>query len=162
MADGVIPSEDAWRSVSEATRHYLGTYRNRVQEAERRKILGGGCSGRNEVWQLTIIGSPTGGTFDIDLNVLGTTDTLTFDYDFTAAEVETELETHTNIGSGDVDVTGGAFPNVTINIEFLGDLAKHAIPVPVIDFSSLTGGSGVGVLLARYRPGYPKDGSVAP
>jgi hypothetical protein len=124
--------------------------------------LSNGCSPRNEKWAITIGGTPTGGTFDVDLNVLGTTDTLTFDFDMTAAEVETELETHTNIASGDVDVAGGPFPDADIVIEFIGDLAKHEIPRPLLDFAALTGGSGVSVQLSRWTPGYPKDGSVAP
>lgn len=114
------------------------------------------------MWQITILGSPTGGTFDLDLNVLGTTETLTFNWDDTATEVDTELDTHTNIADGDVEVTGGPFPDAAINIEFKGELARHRMPAPTIDFGSLTGGSGVGVLLGRYQPGHPKDGSVAP
>lgn len=120
-----------------------------------------GCRGRNEVWHLFIAGSPTGGTFDMQINVLGTTETLTFDFDFTAAEFQTELETHTKIGSGDVLVSGGDLPDITLTIEFQGDLAKHAMAVPVIDFADLTGGSGRAVFLAKYL-GHPTDGSVAP
>lgn len=123
---------------------------------------GGGCDSRNEVWQITILGSPTGGTFDLDLNVLGTTETMQFNWDDTNTEVDTELDTHSEIANGDVSVTGGPFPDATINIEFTGDLANHRMPVPIIDFGSLTGGSGVGVILARYQPGHPTDGSVAP
>jgi hypothetical protein len=160
---GVIPSEDAFRRFAESTKHYEQTYRNRGLVAEKRKILGGGgCKNRNEIWQITILGSPTGGTFDMDLNVLGTTETMQFNWDDTSTEVDTELDTHTNIANGDVTVTGGPFPNAIINIEFSGDLANHRMPPPIIDFGSLTGGSGVGVVLARYQPGHPTDGSVAP
>lgn len=162
MADGVILTEDAWRRTKASVLHYEGTYRDPVKQQPRRAIIGGSCKPRNEVWILTVLGTPTGGTFDVDLNVLGTTDTLTFNYDDTASEVKTELATHTNLTSSDIDTAGGPFPGSTIAIEFIGDLAKHSIPHPTIDFSSLTGGSGVGVLISRYRPGYPKDGGVAP
>lgn len=124
--------------------------------------VGGGtsCPDRNEIWRLTISGSPTGGSFDIGINVGGTTDILTFNYNFTSAEVKTELATHTNITTSDVSVTGGDFPNASIIIEFIGDLAAKYIDPPTIDFSSLTGGSGRAVALERYQPGYPGDGSA--
>lgn len=96
------------------------------------------------------------------LNVLGTSDTLTFNFDDAAADVKTELATHTNITSSDVDVTGGDFPGTTVNIEFIGDLANHEMPPPTLNSASLTGGTGMGVVLGRYQPGRPKDGSVAP
>lgn len=124
-------------------------------------FTGGGCEGRNEIIQLVIYGSPTGGTFDMSLNILGVTETLTFNWDDTATEVQTELETHTNIAPGDVEVTGGPFPNGIINIEFMGDLENTRIQYPSI-FHSLTGGAGMAVLPARWQPGHPKDGSVAP
>ena len=160
---GIIPNEDAFRRIGDATRFYEQSYRNRVLKGEKRKIIGsGGCKARNEIWKLTIAGSPTGGTFDMDLNVLGTTDTLTFNYDDTSTEVATELATHTNLTSSDVSVTGGPFPDSDITIEFIGDLAKHRMGPPLLDFSAITGGSGVAVLLSRYQPGHPKDGGVAP
>jgi hypothetical protein len=121
-----------------------------------------GCRGRNEIWQITVFGTPTADTFAMELNVLGTTETMTIDFDMSAADFETELETHSEIASGDVEVTGGPLPDALINIEFKGDLANHRMPPPTIDFSDLTGGTGVGVVLARYQPGHPTDGSVAP
>lgn len=159
---GVIPSEDAFNRIGHAVRHFEKTHRNKGLVGKKRTILGGGCSSRNEVWQITIFGSPTGGTWDLNLNVLGTTETMQFNWDDTSTEVNTELETHTKIASGDVSVTGGPFPDASITIEFTGDLAKYRIPNPNWDFGSLTGGTGVGITIARYQPGHPKDGSVAP
>lgn len=163
MSDGVIPSEDAWGRVKTVVKHVEGTYRNRVLKGTKRVIQGGGgCVKRNEVWQITVGGSPTGGTFDMDLNVLGTTETLTFNWDDTAADVLAELEMHSEISDYDIEVTGGPFPDATITIEFIGALANHRMPPPIFNFASLTGGSGVAVVLARYQPGHNKDGSVAP
>lgn len=161
---GVIPSEDAFERISRATKHYEQTYNNRVLKGTKKKVpgRGRGCVKRNEVWQFTIGGSPTGGTWDLFLNVLGTTETLTFDWDMDATDIQTELETHTNIASGDVQVTGGPFPNASLTIEFKGDLAGHRMAAPNWSYASLTGGSGVSVQLARYQPGHKKDGSVAP
>jgi hypothetical protein len=96
------------------------------------------------------------------LNVLGTVETMQFNFDDTSTEVNTELETHSEIASGDVTVSGGPFPDADITIEFTGDLANHEMDKPLIDFAALTGGSGVIVVLSRWTPGHPKDGSVAP
>jgi hypothetical protein len=159
---GVIPSDDAFRRIQRTVRHFEKTYINTPKRGEKVVRAGrGGCKSRNEIWQITITGSPTGGTFDLDINILGVTETLTFNFDDTSSEVVTELETHTNIASGDVDVTGSSFPDSTIIIEFTGDLANHEFPVPVIDFGALTGGTGVGMIAVCYH-GHPTDGSVAP
>lgn len=160
---GVIPSDDAFRRIQRTVRHFEKSYINTPKRGEKVVRAGrGGCRNRNEKWALTIGGTPTGGTFDMDLNVLGTTETMQFNFDHTSAEVQTELETHTNIASGDVTVTGGPFPDADIMIEFTGDLANHAMDKPPIDFAALTGGSGMIVVLSRWTPGYPNDGSVAP
>ncbi|TWU12852.1 hypothetical protein CA54_16780 [Symmachiella macrocystis] len=111
------------------------------------------CDPKNAKIDVYVLGSPTGGTFDVDFTVNDETETMTFDYDATAAEVETELETHSEISSGDVDVTGGDFPDATIRIEFEGDLAGTDIAVPLPDWSSLTGGAGVGVICALAQKG---------
>lgn len=162
MADGVIPSGDAFKRIARATKHYEQTYINPGLRGEKVVRAGrGGCKSRNEIWQITILGSPTGGTFDVDMNILGTTETMQFAFDDTSTEVDTELDTHTNIADGDVAVTGGPFPDAAITIEFTGDLANHEFPAPEIDFGSLTGGSGVGVICICYH-GHPTDGSVAP
>lgn len=114
---------------------------------------GASCAAQNEIHHITVIGSPTGGTFDLDVTVSGTTETLTFDYDWLASEVEDEYETHSEIASGDVTVTDGPFPDGTVAVEFTGDLAETAIALPVADWSSLTGGSGVAVIVSRAQTG---------
>lgn len=161
---GVIPTEDAFGRISKATKHFEQTYINPGKRGtkKRRPPRSKGCVNRNEIWMITVLGSPTGGTFEFDLNVLGTTETMQLNWDDTNTEVDTELDTHTKIADGDVIVTGGPFPDATINIEFQGDLANHRIPPPTIDSGALTGGSGVGVILSRYQPGHPTDGSVSP
>src|SRR5690606_28704548 len=68
--------------------------------------VGGGssCPDRNEIWDVTIGGTPTGGTFDLSVGIpdsegdLTTTD-LTFNFDDDSTEATTELETHANIAS---------------------------------------------------------------
>jgi hypothetical protein len=162
MADGVVPSKKVYARIGTAVKHFEQTYINPGLREEKVVRPRQRCTPRNEEWVLTIGGTPTGGTFDLDLNVLGVTETMQFAFDDTAGDVETELETHTNIANGDVTVTGGPFPDADIKIEFTGDLAKHSFPKPPVDFAALTGGSGVVVLVQHWTPGEPKDGSVAP
>lgn len=115
------------------------------------------------MWKFIIGGNPTGGSFTFDLNVLGVTDEIEIAFDDTDAEVKTAFETHTNIGSGDVGIIGGPLPTTDFTVEFTGDLAKHLmLPPTTIDFSGLTGGTGVIVVFSAIRAGHPKDGSVAP
>jgi hypothetical protein len=121
-----------------------------------RWVKGGGCKAQNCKLQLTILGSPTGGTFDWDLSINDSEETLTFAYDDTAAEVATELATHTKLTSDDVTVTGGPFPDSTIEIEFIDAVAKTDIAIPIGDWGSLTGGTGVAVLTSKTQLGYPK------
>ena len=129
------------------TRGHRAVYRNRGGKGNR-------CAARNEIHQITIIGSPTTGTFDLDYRVNGVNETLTFNYDDDATEVATALETHSEIGSGDVGVSAGPFPDSTIQIEFQNNLAETAIRLPTGDWSSLTG-TGVAAIVSRSQSGHP-------
>lgn len=113
------------------------------------------CPDRNEIHHLTIIGSPTGGTLACRLLVDATAATLTFNWNDAAAAVQATLETHPEIAGGDVAVTGGPFPNATIAIEFQGSLSGKAIALPILDWASLTGGSGVAAIPSRPQSGFP-------
>lgn len=163
MSEGVIPTKNAFARIVKATKHFEQTHINPGLREEKvvRARRAGGCSPRNEIWQLTIFGTPTGGSLDLGVNVLGTTETITLDFDMTDAEVQTEFEGHSEIGAGNVECSGGPFPDSAILVEFIDDLANHAFPVPAIDFSGLTGGSGVAAIAICYH-GHPTDGSVAP
>lgn len=114
-------------------------------------VGGGGCNNRNEVWLLQVDGS--GGTFDIDLTLNGTTETLTFDYNDTAAAVQSVLESHSEAIAGDFAASGGPFPGVSITLEFQGNFAESEMLPPVIDNSNITDGTGLRIY--RYTPGYP-------
>lgn len=118
-------------------------------------VVAGSCESRNEKWNLQILGTPTGGTFTLGVTINGTLENLEFDYDFTAAEVKTELATHSEAASTDFDTSGGPLPGTSVTIEFIDELANTGIEVPQITASSLTGGTGVGVLVSRWQPGYP-------
>lgn len=160
----MIPSEDAAKRLGAAVQWVERQYRNPgLRGVKVVRNRGGGCVSRNEIWKFGIGGTPTGGSFTFDLNVLGVTDTMTFNFDDTFSDIITALETHTNIASGDVSVAGGPFPDADITIVFQGDLANTRFPPPTtIDKSGLTGGTGTSVVFGRYQPGHPTDGSVAP
>lgn len=84
----------------------------------------------------------------------GTTGTPTFNYNWTAAQVKTEMvATFSNITTAELTTTGGPFPDATVELEFTGDLANTNIGLPPMDWSSLTGGSGVGVIASLSQLG---------
>ena len=113
---------------------------------------GGGCDPQNAILQVTVLGSPAGGTFDLILTV-GGPETITLNYDDTAAAVKTALESHSEIAAGDVKVTGGPFPDATMQIEFQGDLANTPIAVPLAAWNGFSGGAGVGVITSIVQVG---------
>lgn len=155
MADQYVFGREAVLQIEKVVREYLGR-RREYRPQYKRSAAGTGCKAQNCKLQLTILGSPTGGTFDWDLSINDSEETLTFNYDDTAAEVATELATHTELTSDDVTVTGGAFPDATIEIEFVENLAKTDVAIPIGDWGSLTGGTGVAVLTSKTQLGYPK------
>jgi len=107
---------------------------------------GSGCISQNAIMDVTIIGSPTSGTFDMTLTVNSSAEVLTFSYNDATAEVKTELETHTEIDVGDVVVTAGPFSGSTMRIEFTGLLANTNIALPTVTWTAL--GAGVGTATA--------------
>lgn len=152
--------EQGFRRVRDAVRRVLGSPRTGSQRRRQPPIVGdGGCASRNEIWELGVIGTPTGGTFDLSVRVNDVTETVTINYDDTAAEVKTALATHSEITSSDIETGGGPLPDVSIGIEFIGDLANTNIvdaydAVPTKDISSLTGGTSPGVWIHMIQLGY--------
>lgn len=115
---------------------------------------GGGCDSQNAKIQWTIFGKPTGGTFTSVLTINAVSETITFNWDDDATEVDTALATHSELAGTDVTVTGGPFPNATIEVEFVGDQALTNIALPVSSWGSLTGGTGVAVLTSLSQLGH--------
>lgn len=132
--DGII----SWVDLNVSGRHWAGP---------------SDCNPQNAIHDYTILGSPTSGTFDLMLTINTVEETLTFNYDDTAGKVATELVTHSNIGAGDVSVTSGPFPDKTIRVEFIGDLKNTPISLPTANWTTLSGGSGVGVICAMAQLG---------
>lgn len=110
--------------------------------------------GTDEVQELDITGSPTGGTFKLSFR--GAT-TAAIDFDASAAEVEAALEALSTIGTDGVAVAddGG---NLPYTITFGGDLGKRVQPLITVVDSALTGGTDPEVTVTETTPGV--DGTL--
>ena len=126
-----------------------------------------GCAPKNTIIQITVLGNPTLGSFSILLSLPTLPPAyITFVYNDTATVVRQKIEaiipgTGTSVN---VIVTGGPFPNATMQLEFVGQFAKMFIPLPLGDWQytgtgtgtqdqSLTGGTGIGVILSYAQLG---------
>jgi len=150
-------NEEGFNRVTEATRRVLRTPTTGTKRRRQPPVLGGsggGCDIQNAIIDVLIFGNPTGGTFDMVLTVNSVAETLTFNWDDTTTEVATELATHTQLASSDVSVSGFPFPNGTMRIEFTGTVANTAIALPLTDWSSLTGGTGTGIICVLAQLGH--------
>lgn len=108
-----------------------------IQSGRWEKVSGGGCACR-EVWVFLPI-DPTAGTWDIDLTVNGSTETLTFDYNTSLSAFETKLATHTELTVASFVASGGPFPNVAIYVDWQSPDADITNNFPTVDVSLLTG-----------------------
>ncbi|MEE8045664.1 MAG: hypothetical protein V3T49_02370 [Dehalococcoidia bacterium] len=98
------------------------------------------CKPQNTIIDFTMMGTPTGGTWDLrDFSVNSVPFLLTFDYDVDAAGMKTEFETHPQIEVDDVRVSIGSFPDTPIRVEFINNLAYQAFLLPTPDPANLTG-----------------------
>ncbi len=97
---------------------------------------------------LTIVGSPTGGTFTLTTSSplpVGTTAPIP--YNANSAQVLAAL--NGIVGAGNVFVSGGpSLPDNTITISFIGQYAGVSVPT-LIATSSLTGGSGTQISVTK-------------
>lgn len=100
------------------------------------------CRPANEVQQVAITGSPTGGSFT--LTIWGLT-TGSIAYNASAATVQTALAAI--LGSGNVECTGGSLPGTAVLVEFKGTYANTNVP-PMNATASLTGGSSPAVVIS--------------
>lgn len=115
---------------------------------------GEGCETQNTILDITLFGNPTGGTFDIPLEINGVQELMTLNWDDTSTDVATELATHSELASSDLDVTGGPFPTVTMRVEFIGDQEGINIIPPIADWTDLTGGTGKAIIIAQVQRGH--------
>jgi hypothetical protein len=94
-------------------------------------------NGTNEVQQIAITGTPTGGTFTATYS--GQT-TASIAYNATAATVQAALENLSNIAVGDVVCTGGPLPGTPVVCTFGGNLGNANL-TQMTTTDSLTGGT---------------------
>jgi len=112
----------------------------------------GGMTETNEVVQIGILGTATGGTFQLTFDPDGSGPAPTFTtnpipYSASAAAIRSALEALPNIAPGDVIVTGGPLPSKIIRIEFGGQYAGSDLgdantpPITLAAGSTVLGGS---------------------
>ncbi len=94
--------------------------------------------GVNEVQEVNLNGTPSGGAFTLTLGAI-TTDPIAFDA--TAADVATAL--NAALGAGSVSVTGGPGPAVPWLVEFTGTYAQTEVDEMAGDALLLVGTVGV-------------------
>lgn len=115
--------------------------------------IGGSCEPQNAIVDVTVLGKPTGGSFTLIVTVNDVTENFPIAWNSTPTATRLLLQGHSEIGEGNVDVAVGTFPNSTVRIEFIGDLANTPIPIPTADWNGLTGGTGIGVICALAQLG---------
>lgn len=111
---------------------------------------------QDEVQNVAITGTPTGGTFT--LTFLGQT-TTGIAYNATAAAVQTALLALSNLDTGDVTVTGGPGPATPWVVTFGGAYDNLSVP-QMTATSSLTGGTTPTVTVTTTTQGGVVSGST--
>lgn len=113
--------------------------------------------GTDEVQQLAITGSPTGGTFTITYS--GQT-TAAIAYNAAAIAVQSALEALSNIGVGDVACAGGPLPGTAVTITFKGALGRTNVSA-ITTTNSFTGGTTPNTAITTPTPGVAPDATIA-
>lgn len=107
-------------------------------------------SATNEVQEVAISGTPTGGTFTLTFH--GQT-TAAIAYDAAASAVQSALEALSNVSSGDVSCSGGALPGSAVTVTFQGNYAATDVEQMTADGSGLTGGTSPDAAVTTTTPG---------
>lgn len=92
----------------------------------------------SEVQTITVTGTPTGGSFELEFQgqVTGA-----IAWNATAADVKAALEALPNVDAGAITATGGAFPGTPVVVTFGGNWAGRNAPRLLLAANVLTGGS---------------------
>ena len=103
-----------------------------------------GSGAVNEVWSVSLIGTYTGGTFTLTVNVGGgNVTTANIAYNATAATVQAALVALAGVGAGQVLVAGGPGPGSPWFVTWTGTLGGQSIAPGTVNGANLTGGSTV-------------------
>lgn len=111
----------------------------------------------DEVQQLVITGTPTGGTFT--LTYAGQT-TATIAYNASAADVQAALQALSNIADADVQCYGSGLPDGTITIHFSAALGATNVAA-ITSTDSLTGGSTPATAISTLQAGAASYTTIA-
>ena len=104
----------------------------------------------NEVQTVTVLGTPTGGTFPLSFR--GKTATIA--YNAAATAIDSALEALPTVGVGNVNVGGGPLPGAAVTVTFVGALAGQNVPRLSAAVTGLTGGTNMAVQVAQTTPGH--------
>jgi hypothetical protein len=107
-------------------------------------------SQNDEIQQVAITGSPTGGTFTLTWN--GQT-TSALNWNCTAAQMQTALQALSNIGANNILVTGGPGPGTAFVCEFVAAMGNATRILMTLATNSLTGGVSPSVAITRILAG---------
>lgn len=105
----------------------------------------------NEVQQVAITGTPTGGTFTLTFDGL-TTGAIA--YNASAAAVKTALAALANLDAADLVTSGGALPGTPVVVSFQGAVAGVNLPQMTADPALLTGGTSPAVVVTTVTQGH--------
>ena len=141
MNIGLYSESFARELVKDYDRRMLSRREGRGKRRRPPRTVSGGGRGCtcDEVWCFLPL-APSAGTWDVDLTVNGSNETLTFDYNTSLAAFETELATHTELTVADFVASGGPFPSVAIYVDWVAPVDEDITGgFPTVDISSLTG-----------------------
>ena len=111
---------------------------------------GAPVNGTDEVQTLTMVGSPTGGTFRV---VVAGGQTAPIAHDATATAVQNALRAVSSVGALGATCTGGPLGTGAVTVTFGGRLGKKDVPLMVVRQSTLAGGTSPHVTVAVTTPG---------
>ena len=101
----------------------------------------------NQIQNVKITGSPTGGTFTLTVNSVATT---ALPYNAPAAAVAAALAGLSSVGTGNVMVTGTAVNDATgLNVQWIG--AKSGVAQTITSSATLTGGTSPAVSITSTQ-----------
>lgn len=119
-------------------------------------VVGGAV---NQVYTITVTGTPTGGTFTITFNG-ETTDPIA--YNASAADVLAAVLALDNVPAGAFTASGGALPGTPVVLTAAGAFLAADLPEMFADGSEFTGGTAPAVAAVSTTEGDSSEGSPAP
>lgn len=131
-----VPRCRAWVETTERPVPLVTSAEANVTIAANVTTIQEATPGTNEVQQLTLYGSPTGGTFTLSFS--GQT-TSAIAFNASAGTVQTALIALSNLAPSDVTCGGGPFPGTPITVTFGGAYQFTNVPQITANAASLTG-----------------------